>query len=84
MKMLVTGATGFVGSAVARRVLIGLLLAESLLYPALKLGRGINREQVDTFAMVQWAGRHLPPEARIGSFNAGIPAFFLSNPVFAP
>jgi hypothetical protein len=65
----------------ARWVVIGLLLAESILYPAVKLGRGIQREQADTYLMVDWAAAHLDPGARVGCFNAGIPAYFLDNPV---
>jgi hypothetical protein len=68
-------------SGLWRRVLIGLVLAESLLYPTLKLHRGIHREQADTYAMVEWAGRNLAPQERVGAFNAGLPAFFLRNPV---
>lgn len=64
-----------------RILLAGLLLVEIILYPAVKLGRGIQREQVDTYAMVQWAADHVDSGERIGSFNAGIPAFFLENPV---
>ncbi|MCZ6669638.1 MAG: hypothetical protein O6947_01255, partial [Acidobacteria bacterium] len=64
-----------------RYLLAVLLLAEIILYPAVKLGRGIQREQVDTYAMVRWAADHADPGERIGSFNAGIPAFFLENPV---
>lgn len=64
-----------------RYLLAVLLLAEIILYPAVKLGRGIQREQVDTYAMVRWAADHADPGKRIGSFNAGIPAFFLENPV---
>ena len=68
-------------SAAARRIVVGLLLAESILYPAVKLGRGIQREQADTFRMVEWASAHLDSGTRIGCFNAGIPAYFLDNPV---
>jgi hypothetical protein len=30
---------------------------------------------------VEWAAGHLAPGERLGAFNAGIPAFFLQNPV---
>ena len=38
--------------------------------------RGTRGWQLDAYRAAQWAAVHLPPDARIGSFNSGIAAWF--------
>ena len=44
-------------------------------------GRGTRGWQLDMYRAARWAAENLPPEARIGSFNSGIAAWYCPQTV---
>lgn len=62
-------------SLYARRwlpLLLVVALAESYAYLGVKAARGRNRNQRDMYATAVWMREHLPSDARVAAWNAGI------------
>lgn len=80
----IAGLTLLAGGAVAttalpprwRAALVVLALVESYGYLGHVLVHGRNREQRDMLAAARWIASHVPPETRMGAWNAGIYAWY--------
>ena len=61
--------------------LLALALIESYGYLGFMLVQGRNRDQRDMLGAARWVALHVPPEVRVGAWNAGIYSWYSGHTV---
>ena len=62
-------------------VLVILAVIESYGYLGFMLAHGRNRDQRDMLGAARWVAAHVPPESRVGAWNAGIYSWYSGHTV---